>query len=160
MAPKIRPPMERFTEHTRAVENGCIEWTAYRGENGYGRFYVDGRGALAHRWAYETAKGAIPEGMQIDHLCRNRACVNPDHLEPVTGSENVRRAVAASPQTWGASRVTFCPRGHEYTEENTYTSDGGHGRTCLTCKRMLGRRHYEANRAAYLERAAAQRRAK
>src|SRR5690349_20028702 len=76
---------------------GCIEWTGTRNTKGYGRIArggVNGRFLMAHRVAYELARGPIPEGLQLDHLCRNRLCCNPDHLEPVTRQENVARGRA------------------------------------------------------------------
>lgn len=152
MAPKPKPAIERFNAKIRRTANGCHEWMAYRGENGYGRFYVDGRGALAHRWAYEYFIGPIPPGLQIDHLCKNRSCVNPEHLEAVTGSVNVRRSSNAEAARRRAKATTHCPRGHEYTPENTYQTSGG--RACRICKRELGRAHYLANKEEYIARAA------
>lgn len=151
MAPKVRPPIERFSEKTRAADNGCIEWTAYVGENGYGRFYVDGRGALAHRWSYEFHVGPIADGLVIDHLCRNTRCVNPEHLEPVTMSENVLRGIGPQIAVERYRAITHCPAGHPYTDDNTYR--GGRGRTCITCKQVKRREHYERDREQAIERA-------
>lgn len=113
----------------------CWEWTAARNaDTGYGVFW-DGRGmALAHRVAYQLTKGAIPEGLAIDHLCRNRGCVNPDHLEAVTPKENNRRA-----EVWlGGARFqsgkTQCPKGHDYSESNTYRNPNTGRRHCRTCR--------------------------
>jgi hypothetical protein len=72
-------------------ENGCWIWQKQTIGKGYGRKWVDGRGVLAHRWYYEQANEPIPEGLQIDHLCRVKRCVNPAHLEVVTNTENRRR---------------------------------------------------------------------
>lgn len=116
--------------------NGCWVWTAARCRDGYGVFSPRHSGQLkAHRFAYELLIGPIPDGLVIDHLCRNTACVNPAHLEPVTPKTNVLRGVSAAAQ---AKRRTHCIRGHEYTPENTSIYNGGNGRVgrrCLTCRR-------------------------
>lgn len=96
-------------------------------DRGYGQFWDGTKTVRAHRFSYELARGKIPEGLDLDHLCRNRACVRPDHLEPVTDKENVHR----SPIHF-ATR-THCPKGHPYSEENTYVSP--QGRTCKKCQR-------------------------
>lgn len=126
----------------------CWEWTASLGKTGgYGKYtipYRDGTGrskhVYAHRHAYTTLVGEIPEGMQLDHLCRNRKCVNPDHLEPVTSRENNRRGV--SPSGLNMAKNT-CPSGHEYNEENTFISKVGH-RQCKVCRRAYDKRRYAA----------------
>lgn len=105
----------------------CWFWTGKPNRSGYGVIGItdeNGRKLyMAHRVAYEVFAGPIPEGLVLDHLCRNRACVRPDHLEPVEQLENVRRGAATE-------RGTHCPSGHEFTEENTYWV-----RTCITCHR-------------------------
>lgn len=82
---------QRFLGHVRISPSGCWEWTG-RTKDGYGQYSSGGRDLRAHRYAYERVRGAIPEGLQLDHLCRNRRCASPDHLEPVTPTENRFRA--------------------------------------------------------------------
>lgn len=85
-------PRERIRRFTVAGAKGCWVWTGSRNRNGYGQMFFDGRSRLAHRVAYAAYIGPIPDGLSIDHLCRTKCCVNPEHLEAVTASENVRRA--------------------------------------------------------------------
>lgn len=107
---------------------GCWEWIGFRTADGYGR--VLGRGA--HRYSYELAHGVIPDGLQVDHLCRNRSCVNPDHLEAVSPRTNVLRSPTAVASV--NARKTHCPQGHKYDINNTrLTSDGW--RRCKTCEK-------------------------
>lgn len=110
----------------RDPESDCWEWTAGRNNYGYGSVSMNSKSTLAHRVVYELLVGPIPQGLQIDHLCRNRGCVNPDHLEPVTQWENMQRGLSA---TW-----THCPWGHEYTEANTYRRPGRETRLCRICR--------------------------
>jgi hypothetical protein len=123
--PTIRPVADRFWEKVEKIADGCWLWTAGLSQDGYGLFREGpGRTRPAHRWAYEHIVGEIPEGLQLDHLCRVRNCVNPNHLEPVTAAENSRRA-----------RVTHCKRGHELTPDNVYWQ-----RSCKTCRKEKGQR--------------------
>lgn len=119
---------------------GCWLWTgSLTVAGGYGQFRSGGRPRRAHRLAYETLVGPIPDGLHLDHLCRTPCCVNPAHLEPVTGPENTRRGVAGMAQL----ARTHCPRGHEYSERNTYLEPrrGGKapGRHCRECHNARGR---------------------
>lgn len=131
--------LERFMLKVRFGEGGCVDWTAGTVGNGYGQFW-DGRLVLAHRWAYEYFKGPIQDGLQLDHLCRNRHCVNPAHLEPVTGRENILRGETGK----NNSDKTHCPQGHHYTGDNLYVNPAG-SRVCRTCLADSQRR-YQARR--------------
>lgn len=114
------------------VEPGqCWHWMGSLDRDGYGRFGSRG----AHRVVYEQRVGAIPQGMQIDHLCRTRSCVNPLHLEVVTKEENQRRGLAGGPD----GLTTHCPAGHPYDNQNTYFYHGGDGlrRCCRACNRAI-----------------------
>ena len=125
----------------------CWNWTGATCGKGYGRFRINGRLEQAHRVAYTAARGPIPDGLQIDHLCRSKNCVRPDHLEAVTNAENSRRAIPfASNHTKGANRnKTHCSRGHEYTAENTLLSKD-YRRDCRMCKADRNRRWIERSR--------------
>jgi hypothetical protein len=116
---------------------GCWLWTGWIGDQGYGliddRAY-SGHVLRAHRVAYEMRIGPIPEGFQLDHLCRVRHCVRPDHLEVVTNRENTVRGAHGS-------LVTHCPAGHDYDQVNTYIDPEGH-RRCRACHRERMREQY------------------
>lgn len=112
---------------------GCWVWTAYRNPKGYGMFNVGNQPKLAHRLAYEWTVGPIT-AESLDHLCMNQACVNPDHLEPVSKAENTRR--------W-AETVTHCPQGHEYLPETTRMR--GNKRSCKTCENITRKERYKAD---------------
>jgi len=114
-------------------QDDCWPWVAAVTHTGYGRINIGGTIKRAHRIAYELVKGPIPEGLELDHLCRNRACINPDHLEPVTHAVNMRRGYSAN------AAKTHCPQGHEYSDANTYTYSDGR-RMCRHCQRDRGRR--------------------
>jgi hypothetical protein len=106
----------------------CWLWTSRVGGRGYGDFDVNGDGVAAHRVAYELVKGPIPEGLVIDHLCRNKLCVNPDHLEAVTHRGNVLRGEGITARQ---ARQTHCKRGHPLSGDNIYVYSGM--RKCKTC---------------------------
>ena len=115
-------------------ENGCLNWLGAKTKAGYGEMTIGSRTdgsqttVYAHRFVYELLIGPIPEGLEIDHLCRNRPCVNVLHMEPVTTRENGRRGIKGV-------LTTHCPRGHPYDEANTYRWPSGYGgRKCRACR--------------------------
>ena len=117
----------RFMSRVEKTEHGCWVWLGAKMRNGYGQLVVGGVHYAAHRYAYQELVGAIPAGLDLDHLCRNRACTNPDHLEPVTRSENPLRGLKRTHNL----EKTHCPSGHEYSDENTYVN--GDRRQCRAC---------------------------
>ena len=104
----------RFRAKIIEEPSGCWTWTGAQ-SGGYGYFHWE-KMRSAHRFAYEVVVGAVPVSLQLDHLCRNRLCVNPAHMEPVTQRENIMRGEGLAAQE---VKRTHCPRGHEYTPENT-----------------------------------------
>lgn len=134
---RLVPTIERFWAKVDKTDD-CWLWTGVRISNGYGSFRVEGAMRLAHRFAYELLVGPIPDGLQIDHLCRVKHCVNPLHLEPVTQAENVRRGHDAR----------GCIHGHPWTEESTYIRPGNGARQCRICRKESARRHYLKRRAS------------
>lgn len=127
----------------RKGDSECWPWKNVPRSDGYGTYGTNPARA-AHRVAYELAKGPIPDGLVIDHLCRNRICVNPDHLEPVTQRTNVLRSPLTMPYVNRAK--THCPEGHPYSPENTYLRRRGGGvkRECRTCRAENQRRRRAA----------------
>jgi len=128
-----RTPLQRLLAFVDHTSGDCWPWQGALGSNGYGRFTLRGVAMTAHRAAYLLLVGTIPAGMQIDHLCRNRSCVRPDHLEPVTPRENLLRAPAS--QAARKSAQTTCVRGHELVQ-----SPVGR-RRCRSCSREASRRY-------------------
>lgn len=159
-----------MTDFMRRVEmdGTCWIWTGRRNAAGYGQLEAGGRPWKAHRYVYTQVKGPIPDGLTLDHLCRRPACVNPDHLQPVSMAENLRRAEAnriidrveslsvaavalrAPAATRGVdgrpnSRKVECPKGHPYDDENTLHVK--EGRRCRTCRREQVREAQRRRRA-------------
>jgi hypothetical protein len=133
-----RGPM---SEH-RPDLGACWVWTGGKDRLGYGHFWLDRSHVLAHRFAYELLVGPIAGSLEMDHLCRVRHCVNPHHLEQVTHRVNTLRGTCPSAQ---AARVTHCPQGHAYNEENTRIYQGR--RYCRECSREASRRYKASKRA-------------
>lgn len=133
---------ERFESKVSRTETGCWEWTGARSPQGYGMINVkrnDGRWipTTAHRVAYELHVAAIPPGLELDHLCRNRGCVNPEHLEAVTHRVNDLRGTAPTAVSFRENR---CLNGHPFTPENTITRrDRPNSRSCRRCKNAHAR---------------------
>jgi hypothetical protein len=135
--PRI-PAVVRFAEKIALTDSGCLEWIAGLDKDGYGKFHRGGTGpgssTRAHRWSYEYHVGPIPDGLHLDHLCRNPPCVNPEHLEPVTCRENLMRG-----DTPAARQLlrTHCPKGHPYSGDNLAMR--GNERRCRECGRIANR---------------------
>lgn len=123
---------------------GCWLWAKTVSTTGYGQFQIErARFRWAHRLSYEAFAGEIPDGLQIDHLCRVRCCVNPSHLEPVTAKENMRR------RTVVLTLKTHCKRGHPFDAKNTMRltrGNGKHERRCRTCHREESSRRLAAKK--------------
>lgn len=140
LSPLVRPSeQDRFWSNVVRGPD-CWAWTGGHSVAGYGRFNRDGRRPdYAHRYSYELHKGVIPAGCQIDHLCHNRGCCNPAHLEAVTQQENIRRGEVGT--------QTHCPHGHPYDEVNTRRNSRGY-RFCRECNRQASRKYKQRVRAA------------
>lgn len=145
-------PFIRFFDYVEMDTDGCWIWIGSTvSSGGYGLFSYLGRYVLSHRWAYEQLRGKIPDGLQLDHLCRRPACVNPWHLEPVTQYENWRRGEGASVlsahQKHLASK-THCPHGHPYSGDNLYIQPSNGARICRACARRRRSEYTLKNGAA------------
>ena len=132
-AKRTSTPEHRFGEKLwYDEETGCIEWMGWVDKNGYARFRFRGARYQAHRWAYEVMNGPILHGLEIDHLCRNRRCQNPDHMEPVTGRENTLRGQSPSAKN---ARLGQCLRGHDLGGPDIQIDSYGR-RVCRACRRF------------------------
>ncbi len=125
-----------FWSKVERTGDGCWIWQGALGKDGYGVLKFNGHHTGAHRAAYIMARGPIPDGMQIDHLCRNRLCVRPSHLEVVTCRENLMRGRTI--QAANAAK-THCKQGHPFDADNTKITTRGQ-RRCRTCHRIQSRR--------------------
>lgn len=150
---------ERFIKRINISKSGCWYMVGWHDRDGYAHFHKSKRQSKAHRISYEFHKGIIPKGLTIDHLCKNKGCVNPEHLEAVSAQENSRRHNAEGSKQWWvalsdtdrqkfvdrvnkkASQIaaakklaaTHCRRGHEWKPETTYIAPGSGYRRCNVC---------------------------
>ncbi|MFF7795635.1 HNH endonuclease [Streptomyces sp. NPDC007991] len=128
--------MDRITERVTVNDAGCWIYTGHLDRYGYGRISYEGKSREAYRIAYEHSVGPVPAGMELDHLCRVRQCVNPNHLEAVSPATNKLRS-----NSFGGvnARKTACVHGHPYTSENTGYQNNGKYRYCKECRRRTNR---------------------
>lgn len=117
-------------------KTGCWNWVGSKNKDGYGNLSINGKNVTSHRFSYELFKSKISKGLTIDHICRNTSCCNPNHLEIVTIKDNILRGTSFAASN---ARKTHCPQGHEYTKENTYTTEG---RRCRICKLKASKFNY------------------
>jgi len=117
------------------INDTCWEWAGTKNHGGYGLFYFNKKSVFAHRFSYEQYKGKIPNGLELDHLCRNPCCCNPAHLEAVTHKENVQRGMAGFVTGLKNIQKTHCPWGHEYNDTNTHIQSKNN-RICKICRRI------------------------
>lgn len=146
-----KPPLERLRQHTEAGPDGCILWTGALTKDGYGKVTIprdgeDWRQGLrtlhAHILAWELLVGPIPDGLDLDHLCRVRRCVNVGHLEAVTSAENILRGMGAAAIN---ARKTECIHHHPLTGANLYVAPNG-WRFCRQCRRRSSREYQRRRR--------------
>lgn len=165
MAGKVRiDPVTRFwksvefcgpmpdPENTLCPNTPCWIWNGSMDPHGYGRFWVKGRHIGAHIYAFELVNGPVPDGKELDHLCRRPRCINPNHQEPVTHLENVRRGIAAQVTRQRSIARTHCSRGHALSGSNLVIAKSGGRiwRRCRTCQNRKNKKwmrgHHERRR--------------
>lgn len=136
LIPDMTPKqLQRFWNKVIKTGN-CWIWTAHLNRGGYGQLKINYKTYSAHRISYTLFKDDIPKGLKLDHLCRNTACVNPEHLESVTQKENIRRGSHINKGIKNRQK-THCPKGHEYSGDNLYFDKKSRG--CRTCQRNRNR---------------------
>lgn len=150
----MAPILERMeAKYIPEPFSGCWLWTGACGSEGHGQIYFNGKLHGAHAVSYEINVGPIPEGLEIDHLCRVRNCINPKHLEPVAHEENCRRGEAGQKTGAAHAAKTHCKNGHPFDSKNTYHVAGNYkGRSfktrhCRACHKAVETIRREARRA-------------
>lgn len=141
-APRTKPTGVPYLDSHIDMADDCWEWRGYVNPNGYGVARIGGHSRQAHRAVYATINGEVPDYLVLDHLCRNRRCVNPDHLEPVTSKTNILRGEGAAAVN---ARKTHCVNGHALSEENLVP--GVTWRQCRVCARRYARVSAQKRRA-------------
>jgi len=131
----------RVLRHVIRQPDGCWIWPRAKVWNGYGQVWNGNKLVMVHRYVYENMVGPVPEGMQLDHLCRNRLCCNPEHLEIVTPRENTLRGIGPALSAARQKSKTCCPNGHPYSGENLYVYKRERG--CRICRAAARRRYNE-----------------
>lgn len=143
MAPPRQPLHERIARYS-LKQGECLIWTGAKDRGGYGLIEVRHKLQKAHRVSYELARGPIPDGCQLDHLCRNRACINPEHLEPVSARENVLRGFSP---VGNNARKAECKNGHPLSGDNLIQRAKG-WRGCRACSRIQNLASWHRRKAA------------
>lgn len=139
-----KTPIERFTEKYIVTSCGCWIWIASIGSHGYGQLGLNDKIVTAHTFSYNNFIGLIPDGLELDHLCRNRSCVCPWHLETVPHKINMKRGINLFGNNIHNKSKTYCPQGHPYNADNTYIGDHN-DRQCRICRANADKR-YKAKR--------------
>ena len=141
---RLTPLWERIQNYEPEPNTGCWIWRGACDSSGYAQTFGGGRYLKVHRVMFEAHRGPIPSGLQLDHLCRVRCCINPAHLEPVTPRENTMRGQTI---TAANARKTRCAQGHQFSPENTRIAKNGQ-RVCIECSRRWTRAYMAARRRA------------